>query len=253
MGRLDNKVAVITGGNSGIGLASAKRFAAEGAKVVILGRNAETLRAAAEEIGHGAIALQGDVTSDADLTALFTKAEESFGKVDILFANAGLGEPGPLAELDRASFDKQFDINVKGMVFAAQKALPHLSDQASVILTSSVVDAMPMPGMSVYAATKAATKSFMQTFALELAGNGVRVNSIAPGPIETGFFGRLDIPEEQAAAMAEGIQNSVPMKRFGSADEVANVALFLASDEASYVTGSEFVVDGGMMLQSPGA
>ena len=252
MGRLENKVAVITGGNSGIGLASAKRFAQEGAKVVILGRNAETLAQAKEEIGHGALALQGDVTKSEDLTRLFEETEKAFGKVDILYANAGLGEPGALAELDEASFDRQFDINVKGMVFATQRALPHLSEGASVILTSSVVDEMPMPGMSVYAATKAATRSFVKTLALELAPNSVRVNSIAPGPIETGFFGRLDIPEEVANEMAAGIIESVPMKRFGTSEEVANVALFLASDEASYVTGAEFVVDGGMLLQSPG-
>lgn len=253
MGRLENKVAVITGGNSGIGLAAAKRFAQEGAKVAILGRNPDSLRAAKEEIGHGAIAVQGDVTKEEDLANLFARTEEAFGKVDVLYANAGLGEPGALADLDAASFDRQFDINVKGMVFTAQKALPHLAEGASVILTSSVVDQMPMPGMSVYAATKAATRSFVQSLALELASTGVRVNSIAPGPIETGFFGRLDIPEEVAAQMAEGITNAVPMKRFGTSEEVANVALFLASDEASYVTGSEFVVDGGMLLQSPGA
>lgn len=253
MGRLENKVAVITGGNSGIGLASARRFAAEGARVAILGRNPGTLAAAKDAIGHGVLAVQGDVTRDEDLARLFAETEETFGKVDVLFANAGLGQPGPLAELDARAFDHQFDVNVKGMVFAIQKALPHLAPGASVILTSSVVDDMPMPGMSVYAATKAATRSFVKSLALELAADGVRVNSVAPGPIETGFFGRIDLPEEQLQGMAAGILQAVPMGRFGTADEVANVALFLASDEASYVTGAEFVVDGGMLLQSPGA
>lgn len=252
MGRLENKVAVITGGNSGIGLASAKRFHAEGARVAILGRNPDTLAQAKAEIGPGTLAVQGDVTNPDDLARLLSETEAAFGKVDVLFANAGMGEPGPLAELDEASFDRQFDINVKGMVFTAKAALPHLSENASVLLTSSVVDEMPMPGMSVYAATKAATRSFVKTLALELAPSGVRVNSIAPGPIETGFFGRIDMPQEAVEEMAAGIIEAVPMKRFGSSDEVANVALFLASDEASYVTGAEFVVDGGMLLQSPG-
>ena len=139
------------------------------------------------------------------------------------------------------------------MVFTLKAALPHLAERASLILTSSVVDEMPMPGMSVYAATKAATRSFVKSLALELAPRGLRVNSVAPGPIETAFFGRIDLPPDQLADMARGIIEAVPMGRFGSADEVANVALFLASDEASYVTGAEFVVDGGMLLQSPGA
>ena len=250
MNRLENKVAVITGGNSGIGLAAAKRFAQEGAKVAILGRNEETLNAAVEEIGHGAIGVRGDVTRSEDLERLFREAAGAFGKVDVLFANAGLGDPGGLSDLTEADFDKQFGINVKGMLFTVKQAAEHLEPGASVLLTSSVVDEMAMPGMPIYAATKSATRSIVRSLALELAPKGVRVNSIAPGPIETGFFGRIDMPEEAAQEMASSIQSEVPMKRFGSAEEVANVALFLASDEASYVTGSEYVVDGGISLRA---
>jgi len=252
MKRLEGKVAIVTGGNSGIGRASVERFAREGAQVAILGRDAESLAATRAALGDQGLVVQGDVTRSEDLARLFEEATRAFGKVDVLFANAGLGLPGELSDIDDASFDTQFGVNVKGMVDTVRQALPHLNEGASVILTSSVIGELPMPGMSVYAATKAATRSFVKSLSLELAPRGVRLNSVAPGPIETGFFARTGLPEDAARAMAEGIRESVPMKRFGTADEVANVVLFLASDEASYVTGAEWVVDGGAQLQPVG-
>ena len=246
MARLDGKVAVITGGNSGIGLATAHTFVDEGAKVVLFGRNQETLDEAVAGLGDAAIGVQGDVSNLADLDRLYDTAREAFGRVDILFVNAGIAPMAPLTEVDEALFDKVFDVNVKGAFFTVQKALPLLQEGASVILTTSVANQMGMPGMSVYAASKAAARSLARTLSAELLENGIRVNTISPGPIETPIFGRLGLGQEQMDEMATMILDQVPMKRMGSSDEIANAVLFLGSSDASYVLGTELVVDGGM-------
>ena len=243
--KLQNKVTVITGGTSGIGLAIAKEYQREGAKVVVMGRNADALSAASAELGDGALVLKGDVTKATDLENLYTKTTARFGKVDVLVANAGIIEMGPLGGLDEASFDRMSAINFKGAYYTVEAALPYLTDGGSVIITGSAVSGKPMPGMSVYAATKAAVRSLVRTFAAELAPRGVRVNVLSPGPIETPIFGKLGLPEDQMGGMAEQITSMVPLGRFGSGDEMAKAALFLGSDDSSFVTGSDLVADGG--------
>lgn len=246
MQRLQGKTIVITGGNSGIGLASAKQFIAEGAKVAIFGRDQETLNAAQAELGDHAIGIQGDVTDKAALEGLFRQAEAKFGKVDGVFVNAGIAQPRPMAEVDDEFFDATLGINVKGAFFTVQKALPHLADKASIVITSSVVNDMGMAGMSVYSASKAAVTSLARTLSAELWERGVRVNTVAPGPIETPIFGKMEVPEEAVGEMAGSILSSVPMGRFGAPEEVARAAAFLISDDSSYVMGEEIKVDGGM-------
>ena len=248
MKRMSGKVAVVTGGNSGIGLAAARAFVREGARVAIFGRNAETLQAAVSELNGdgGAIAIQGDVTNDADLERLFDEVRERFGGVDALFVNAGVAMPSSFEDTSAELFDRHFDINVKGAYFTVQRALPLLNKGASVVLTTSAGNQLGMPNMSAYLATKAALRSLARTLSAELVGRGIRVNAISPGPIETPIFGRLEMPQEQMAAMAEQITGMIPAGRFGQADEIAEAVVFLASSESSYVLGAELVVDGGM-------
>ncbi len=248
MKRMNGKVAVVTGGNSGIGLSAARAFVREGAQVAIFGRNAETLQAAVSELNGdgGAIAIQGDVTNEADLQHLFDDVKERFGGVDALFVNAGVATPSPFGQTTPELFDRHFDINVKGAYFTVQKALPLLNEGASVILTTSAGNQLGMANMSAYLATKAALRSLARTLSAELVGRGIRVNAISPGPIETPIFGRLDMPQEQMEAFAEQITSMVPVGRFGRSDEVAEAVVFLASPESSYVLGAELVVDGGM-------
>jgi NAD(P)-dependent dehydrogenase (short-subunit alcohol dehydrogenase family) len=246
MGRLEGKVALITGGNSGIGLASARRFVAEGARVAILGRNQASLDSAAADLGADAVVVRGDVARIADLERFIGQAVQSLGKADILFANAGVAPFIPLDQVDEAAFDTIMNVNVKGVFFSVQKALPHLNDGASIIITSSVVNQMGMANGSVYSASKAAVRSLVRTMAAELSPRNIRVNTLSPGPIDTPIFGRLGLPAEAMEEMAAGINTQVPLGRFGRPEEVANVALFLASDESSYVQGAEFSVDGGM-------
>jgi NAD(P)-dependent dehydrogenase (short-subunit alcohol dehydrogenase family) len=246
MSRFHGKVVVVTGGNSGIGLAAAKRFAAEGAKVVISGRSEATLEAAAKEIGGDVLAVRADVAKLADLDHLFQKTKAKFGKIDVLFANAGVAPSAPLEAVTEAHFDELFNINVKGLLFTVQKALPLLSVGAAIVINASVVDQKGFPGMSVYAATKAAVRSLARTFAAELIGRGIRVNVVSPGPITTPIFDRMGLTPEQAEGFAQGVTQIVPMKRFGKPEEVAAGVAFLAADEASYITGVELNVDGGL-------
>ena len=270
MKRLDEKVAVITGGNSGIGLAAARAFAREGARVAIFGRNAETVGSAVAELNRGvethatttvggsdgnggvtiavetAIGVQGDVTSASDLDRLFGEVKERFGGVDVLFVNAGIALPAPFDQTSEELFDQHFDVNVKGAYFTVQRALPLLNDGASVILTTSAGNQLGMANMSAYLATKAALRSLARTLSAELVGRGIRVNAISPGPRETPIFGRLGMPQEQMDAFAEQITNMVPARRFGTSEEIAEAVVYLASPESSYVLGAEFVVDGGM-------
>jgi len=246
MKRLQGKVAVVTGGNSGIGLATAKRLQEEGARVAISGRNKATLDQAVKTIGNGVVAVQGDVARLTDLDKLYEEVSRKLGKIDVLFVNAGVAKFAPLAETSESVFDEQFDTNFKGAYFTIQKALPFLNDGASIILNTSVVDSKGTAGASAYAATKAALRSLARTAAAELVGRGIRVNTVAPGPIETPIFGRTGLPQEAIDEFAKGVIERVPMKRFGQPEEVAGAVAFLASQDASYITGVEINVDGGM-------
>ncbi len=246
MNKLTEKVAVITGGNSGIGLATARRFVQEGARVAIMGRDAETVRAAIDELGDAAIGVQGDVTNMGDLDNLFEIVREKFGSIDLLFVNAGVGQVRPIEAVDEAHFDLQFGVNVKGAYFTVQKALPLMNDGGAIVLNTSIANQTGNPNFSVYSATKAALRSLARTLSAELVGRGIRVNAISPGPIETPIFGRLGLPEDALEGLAQHFTEQVPMNRFGQADEIANAVLFLGSPESSFVLGHELVVDGGM-------
>ncbi|PYU00861.1 MAG: hypothetical protein DMG38_06125 [Acidobacteria bacterium] len=244
--RLQGKVAVVTGGNSGIGLASAKRLQEEGARVAISGRNKKTLDEAVKTISNGVVAVQADVSKLSDVDKLYSEVSKKLGKIDVLFVNAGVAKFAPLAETPETLFDEQFDTNIKGAYFTVQKAIPFLNDGASIILNTSVADQKGTAGASAYAATKAALRSLARTAAAELAGRGIRVNSVAPGPIVTPIFGRTGLSKEAVDEFAKDILGKVPMKRFGQPEEVAGVVAFLASQDASYITGEEINVDGGL-------
>jgi NAD(P)-dependent dehydrogenase (short-subunit alcohol dehydrogenase family) len=246
MGKLDGKVAVITGGNSGIGLATAKRFAAEGAKVVITGRRQAELDKAVAEVGHGAIGVQGDVSNLADLDRLYATVKERHGRVDVLFANAGGGKFAPLGSITEEHFDREFGINVKGLLFTVQKALPLFTDGGSIILNASIVSIKGMAAFSVYSATKAAVRSFARTWTVDLKDRKIRVNALSPGPIETPGVDGLGKSREEIEQIKAGLAAGVPLGRMGEADEIAKAAVFLASDDSSFVAGIELFVDGGM-------
>jgi len=245
MNKLKNKVAVITGGNSGIGLATAKAFVDEGAKVALFGRDAETLKRAAETLGSNVIAVQGDVTRREDLERLYAQTVRSFGKVNVVFANAGVAEFVPLADVTDAHYAKVMDINVKGVLLTVQAALPVINDGASIILTTSAVNKIGLPGSSVYTATKAAVRSFARTFSAELVGRGIRVNALSPGMTETPIHGRLGLSEEQSRELGASILKDIPLGRFAQASEMALAAVFLASNDSSYMVGAELDLDGG--------
>jgi NAD(P)-dependent dehydrogenase (short-subunit alcohol dehydrogenase family) len=246
MGKLKGKVAVVTGGNSGIGLAAAKRLQEEGAKVAIAGRSKQTLNEAVKTIGNGVLALQADVANLKEIDNLFSEVASTLGKIDVLFVNAGIAKFAPLADTTEGTYDEMFDINIKGAYFTIQKAIPYLNDGASIILNTSVADSKGTIGASAYSATKAALRSLARTAAAELVGRGIRVNTVAPGPIETPIFGRTGLPKETIDQFAKDIVSRVPMQRFGSPEEVAGAVAFLASQDASYITGVEINVDGGI-------
>jgi NAD(P)-dependent dehydrogenase (short-subunit alcohol dehydrogenase family) len=246
MKRLEGKVAVITGGNSGIGLATAKRLQEEGARVAISGRSKQTLGDAVKSIGNGVLAVQSYVASLTDIDKLFAEVGQKLGKIDVLFVNAGVAKFAPLADTSEKVFDEQYDINIKGAYFTIQKALPFLNDGASIILNTSVANEKGTIGASAYSSTKAALRSLARTAAAELVDRGIRVNTVAPGPIATPIFGRTGLPQEAIDDFAKGVLERVPMKRFGKPEEVAGAVAFLASQDASYITGVEINVDGGL-------
>ena len=244
--KLEGKIAIITGGNSGIGLATAKRFVSDGAYVFITGRRQNELDATVSEIGKNVTGIQGDVSNLADLDRLYTTVKDQKGHIDILFANAGIGEFAPLGEISEAHFDKIFGINVKGVLFSVQKALPLFQDGGSIILNASIAASKGMEALSVYSATKAAVRSFARTWTIDLNHRKIRVNAVSPGPIDTPGVKGLAQSKEEIEQLKKSLITSVPMDRMGSPDEIAKVVSFLASDESSFVTGIELFVDGGM-------
>ena len=246
MKRLEGKVAVVTGGNSGIGLASAKRLAEEGARVAISGRNQKTLEEAVKIIGHKVLAIQADTTKVAVTERFLKEVAQKLGKIDVLFVNAGIAKFAPISDVTEDHFDEQFSTNVRGAYFTVQKSLPYLNDGASIILNTSVVAAKGQPNTTVYSSTKAALRSIARTAASDLISRGIRVNAVAPGPIETPIFGKTGLSKEHVDAFAKQIIEAVPMKRFGKPEEVAGAVAFLASSDSSYITGVELNVDGGL-------
>jgi NAD(P)-dependent dehydrogenase (short-subunit alcohol dehydrogenase family) len=246
MKRLEGKVAVITGGNSGIGLATAKRFQDEGARVAIAGRDPKTLDEATRALGNGVLAVRSDVAHLPDLDKLYAEVSKKLGKIDILFVNAGVAKFAPLANTSETLYDENFDINTKGAFFTIQKALPFLNDGSSIILNTSIAGQLGTENTSAYSATKAALRSFARTAAAELVGRGIRVNVVAPGPIETPIIGRTGLSKEAIAEFSNTLATKVPMKRFGKPEEVAGAVAFLASSDASFITGVEINIDGGL-------
>ncbi len=244
--KLTGKIAVITGGNSGIGLATAQRFVEEGAHVVITGRREKELKEAAAIIQRNVTTVVGDVSRLEDLDRLYAVVKEKHGHIDILFANAGAGTIAPLAVATEAHFDQTFDVNVKGLFFTVQKALPLFQDGGSIVLNSSVANVLGTPGFSAYAASKAAVRNFARAWTMELKDRKIRVNSMSPGPIETPALENAGLTAEQAEQAAAQFVSQVPLGRRGRPEEIAAAVAFLASDESSYITGVDLAVDGGM-------
>jgi NAD(P)-dependent dehydrogenase (short-subunit alcohol dehydrogenase family) len=246
MKKLENKVAVVTGGNSGIGLATAKLFAAQGAKVAITGRNQTTVDSAIAEIGKGALGLVSDVSDIKNIEKGYETVSKALGKIDVLVVNAGVFIAAPLTEYTEDMFDQTSDINFKGAFFSVQRALPYLNDGASIILTSSTVSDKGFATASAYAATKAAVRSLARGFSSELLDRRIRVNVLAPGPIDTPIFGRNGSTQEQIEGTKDYLSNLTPIKRLGTSEEMAEGFLYLASDDSKYMVGGELLLDGGL-------
>lgn len=244
--KLNRKVALVTGGSSGIGLATAKKFAAEGAQVIITGRSQENLDAAAAQIGQHVTAIRSDIANLEEQKQLFATIKDQYEALDVVFANAGIALVAPFEDVDETFFDTHFNTNVKGLYFTVQNSLPLLRNGGSVILNASVLGYKGMANMSVYNASKASVRSFARTWAEELKDRQIRVNVVSPGPIETPIYSKLGMPQEQVEAMGAAMISQIPLGRFGQSNEVANAALFLASNESSYVNGADLAVDGGM-------
>ncbi|OJJ16834.1 short-chain dehydrogenase [marine bacterium AO1-C] len=244
MSNLTGKVAVVTGGNSGIGYAAAKKFKADGAQVIITGRSADKVSQAANELGVKGIV--ADASSLSAIDSLVEQVKNEFGNVDVLFVNAGVFYPTPLGQISEELYDTQMNINLKGAIFTVEKFLPILNEGASIINLSSINAYTGMPNTAVYAATKAALNSYTRTAATELAARKIRVNAVNPGPVSTPIFGKTGMPEEQLTGFAEAMQNRVPLKRLGQPEDIAKLVAFLASDDASFITGAEYNIDGGI-------
>jgi len=245
MGKLEGKIALVTGGSTGIGLATAKEFVSEGAYVFMTGRRESELNAAVKELGSNVTAVQGDVSKLDDLDRLFAQIKQEKGKLDIVFANAGIAKYAPLGQRSEELFDSIFDINVKGTFFTVQKALPLLSDGGAIIVTSSVVGSKGLSSNSVYSATKAALRSFARTWTTDLKLRRIRVNAVSPGTIDTPGLNDLLASAEAGQERVKMISNAVPLGRFGRPEEIAKAVVFLASDDSSYVAGAELFVEGG--------
>jgi NAD(P)-dependent dehydrogenase (short-subunit alcohol dehydrogenase family) len=245
MGKLDGKIALVTGANSGIGLATAKRFVNEGAYVFISGRREAELAAAAKEIGKNVVGVPGDVANLGDLDRLFARIKQDKGRLDVLFANAGIAKLAPLGTITEEFYESIFGVNVKGLLFTVQKALPLMPDGASIVLNASVVGSKGLPANSVYAATKAAVRSFARTWTTDLKARRIRVNAVSPGSTDTPGLSQLLGSSEAGQQRLKMISANVPLGRLGTSDEIAKAVVFLASDDSSYVTGIELFVDGG--------
>ena len=244
--KLSNKIVLVTGGTSGIGLEAAKLFREEGATVIIVGQDPDRLQSAACELGESVTALRGDVGERVAVESIVKQVSKKFGRIDVLFANAGMGLASPLEAVTEDQIDRQFDVNFKGVFFAIQKAAPLLAKGGSIIVTTSFLNEVGVPGLSILSATKAAVRSLVRSLGAEFAPRGIRVNAVSPGLTSTPFHGKLGLSEEQLHESASAIMSRVPLHRFGEAVEIAKAALFLASDDSSFMTGSELVVDGGL-------
>jgi NAD(P)-dependent dehydrogenase (short-subunit alcohol dehydrogenase family) len=247
MGKLSNKIALVTGGTSGIGKATAQEFIEQGATVIITGRYQDTVDSTVKELGANAIGFVSDASNLSSIKTLATQVSEKVGKVDVLFVNAGYGKFAPIEMIDEAHFDEQFNVLVKGTLFTVQAIVPLMGEGGSVILNTSIVTEKGMQGASVYSAAKGAVKSFVKTFAAELTARKIRLNAVSPGPIETAFFNKTGMNEEQINGFAGAVLPQVPMGRFGKSSEIAKTVSFLASDESSFIHGTEIFVDGGMV------
>src|ERR1700684_3157771 len=245
MGKLERKIALVTGGNGGSGLATAKQLVNEGAYVFVTGRREPELAAAVKEIGRNATGVQGDASNLGDLDRLFSQVKKEKGKLDIVFANAGIAKYAALGSIDEELFDSTFDTNVKGMLFTVQKALPLLADGSSILLNASIVGSKGLASNSVYSATKAAVRSFARTWTMDLKDRHIRVNAVSPGSIDTPGLNDLLASSETGQQRLKMISNSVPLGRLGTPDEIAKAVVFLASDDSSFITGTELFVDGG--------
>ena len=244
--KLEGNTILVTGGTSGIGLETARQFLAEGARVAVTGTNPETLEAARKELGDGVLVIKADAADVVGQKAVADAVEKAFGGLDIVFVNAGIALLKPIDAWDEVSFDKVFDINVKGPYFLIQALLPILANPASIVLNTSVNAHIGMPNSSVYGASKAALQSLIRTLSGELIGRGIRLNAVSPGPVSTPLYGKLGFSETDLKTVAESIKGLVPAGRFGTPTEVAKTVVFLASDEAAYMVGSEIMIDGGM-------
>ncbi|SEK41264.1 NAD(P)-dependent dehydrogenase, short-chain alcohol dehydrogenase family [Aquimarina amphilecti] len=246
MNKLNNKVAVITGANSGIGLATAKLYLQEGAKVVVSGRRQEALDEVAKELEGDFITVKADVSIAEDNKRLIQEATNKYGKIDILFLNAGIAPPTPTTDITEEHYNSIFDINVKGPIIATKEALPHINDGGTILFTNSIVHQKGFDGLGIYSASKGALRAYQRVLTSEVKTRGIRVNAIAPGPIDTPIYGKMGLPEDVVEEMGKGFAQQVPLGRFGTSEEIAKSALFLASDDASYINGIELEVDGGL-------
>ncbi len=246
MSRLANKTALITGGTTGIGLETARQFLAEGARVIVTGTNPSTIAEAKAALGPGVTVLRADAGSIADQKAIASAVADTFGKLDVLFVNAGIADLRPVEQFDEAAYDRSFAINLKGPFFLVQALLPIFANPASIILNTSINARIGMPNSSVYSASKAGLISLARTLSGELIGRGIRVNAVSPGPVRTPLHEKFGLPPAEQEALGKAIAAQIPLGRFGAASEIASAVVFLASDESGFTVGSEFIIDGGM-------